>query len=674
MHNWLPDAHSEAPPPVSALLSAALLPGRAPDRVARRARARPGGRRPASPRRVFLAFGLASLAVAVPFLWRPLAVEAAARLLEPRAHGRDRARHRLRHAARDSPASCSTSPGTRSRKRSASTPRCRCCATSPTPRSRPPRGRRTRRTPGTATAIGVSLGIAQRAAALAAVLQRAPDPARRHRRRPARGRARSPRSLLGARLPRARARADRRAPRRRAAKHRWRAGRTVRLAERLDRRDRRRAARAVGQRLPARRLAAPSDADAGHRMSSHARRSSGSSRPLASSASRRASGARRASAHAQTAGASAGCSPAPASGGRCSVKRSSARGGLEHVLSAPVPSGAIDTLVDLIPAAAWDEREAHDSTACASIGHEPMRPLLDHAAPPDAWTCPRAGHDTHEVAVGPIHAGVIESGHFRFHVVGERILHLDLRLFYKHRGLEAAADGPPARRRRWPTPSARAPHAPSTNTVAYAQACEQALGLAPDRELARVAHAAARARACLQPPQRHLRDLRRSRLRRRHDGIRRAQGTRPAPQRAPHRPPLPVRHGARRRQRARRSTTETVARAARASCASFAPSTRAPGASSSSPPRCRHASTASASSPAMTPTASARSGRRPAPPASPRRAQRKPATCGTTASSPHAPDARPATSPPPRSPARGRTRPVLRDARRAARRRAHARA
>ena len=36
---------------------------------------------------------------------------------------------------------------------------------------------------------------------------------------------------------------------------------------------------------------------------------------------------------------------------------------------------------------------------------------------------------------------MIESGHFRFHVVGERILHLDARLFYKHRGLERAAEG-----------------------------------------------------------------------------------------------------------------------------------------------------------------------------------------------------------------------------------------
>lgn len=72
VHNWLPDAHSEAPPPVSALLSGALLP--AVILVAWRTEAALGGvvGRGGS-RAVFLGFGLASLAVAVPFLWRPLA-------------------------------------------------------------------------------------------------------------------------------------------------------------------------------------------------------------------------------------------------------------------------------------------------------------------------------------------------------------------------------------------------------------------------------------------------------------------------------------------------------------------------------------------------------------------------------------------------------------------------
>jgi len=71
VHNWLPDAHSEAPPPVSALLSAALLP--TVMMIAwrsERALAPVIGVR--SAQRVLIGFGLLSLAVAVPFLWRPM--------------------------------------------------------------------------------------------------------------------------------------------------------------------------------------------------------------------------------------------------------------------------------------------------------------------------------------------------------------------------------------------------------------------------------------------------------------------------------------------------------------------------------------------------------------------------------------------------------------------------
>ncbi len=72
VHNWLPDAHSEAPPPVSALLSAALLPAvllvawRSEHALAPIIGA-------ATAEDVLIAFGLVSLAVAVPFLWRPMA-------------------------------------------------------------------------------------------------------------------------------------------------------------------------------------------------------------------------------------------------------------------------------------------------------------------------------------------------------------------------------------------------------------------------------------------------------------------------------------------------------------------------------------------------------------------------------------------------------------------------
>ena len=70
VHNWLPDAHSEAPPPVSALLSAALLP--TVMLVAWRTVSALGPAVDGAGTAVFLGFGLGSLIVAVPFLWRPL--------------------------------------------------------------------------------------------------------------------------------------------------------------------------------------------------------------------------------------------------------------------------------------------------------------------------------------------------------------------------------------------------------------------------------------------------------------------------------------------------------------------------------------------------------------------------------------------------------------------------
>jgi Ni,Fe-hydrogenase III large subunit len=155
------------------------------------------------------------------------------------------------------------------------------------------------------------------------------------------------------------------------------------------------------------------------------------------------------------------------------------------VLSCAPVGGEIPTIVDLIPAAAWAEREAHDAYGVTFAGHDPLRPLLIHADDPAEWMVRVKGHDTYQVAVGPIHAGVIESGHFRFHVVGELILHVDVRLFYKHRGLERAAEY-----RATDEGLAYAQRACAacsvSNTLAYAHACESALGLRPSPSLARV--------------------------------------------------------------------------------------------------------------------------------------------------------------------------------------------
>jgi len=57
------------------------------------------------------------------------------------------------------------------------------------------------------------------------------------------------------------------------------------------------------------------------------------------------------------------------------------------------------------------------------------------------------GEEIHEVAVGPVHAGVIEPGHFRFNCIGERVLNLEIQLGYQHRGIESLLPQVDAKRR-----------------------------------------------------------------------------------------------------------------------------------------------------------------------------------------------------------------------------------
>jgi Ni,Fe-hydrogenase III large subunit len=161
------------------------------------------------------------------------------------------------------------------------------------------------------------------------------------------------------------------------------------------------------------------------------------------------------------------------------------RDGSTRLETVEAVDGGVPSIVDLAPAAAWDEREAHDLVGLRFDGHEPLRPLVDHDLDLGRWTVPVRGHDPYQIAVGPIHAGVIESGHFRFHVVGDRILYLDARLFYKHRGLERAAEG-----KKLDDAAAYVARACAgcavANGLAYAHACESVLGLRPSAELARV--------------------------------------------------------------------------------------------------------------------------------------------------------------------------------------------
>jgi len=74
-------------------------------------------------------------------------------------------------------------------------------------------------------------------------------------------------------------------------------------------------------------------------------------------------------------------------------------------------------------------------------GAFPLRKDFDPAArfaqEPDRYPfVPVAGEGVHEIPVGPVHAGTIEPGHFRFSIVGEKILRLEERLGYKHKGIE----------------------------------------------------------------------------------------------------------------------------------------------------------------------------------------------------------------------------------------------
>jgi Ni,Fe-hydrogenase III large subunit/Ni,Fe-hydrogenase III component G len=133
------------------------------------------------------------------------------------------------------------------------------------------------------------------------------------------------------------------------------------------------------------------------------------------------------------------------------------------VVSVDPERAEVPSLTLRMPAANWHEREAQDLFGIVAVGHPDPRPLVLH----DGWphgvyplrksfdgnqSVPREpaeelphmvveGEGVFEIPVGPIHAGIIEPGHFRFSSVGEMVLHLDARLFYTHRGLEKRIEG-----------------------------------------------------------------------------------------------------------------------------------------------------------------------------------------------------------------------------------------
>ncbi len=119
--------------------------------------------------------------------------------------------------------------------------------------------------------------------------------------------------------------------------------------------------------------------------------------------------------------------------------------GAEGVLGvASTPVGAtFPSMTVEIPQLHLFEREIYEGGLTAPVGHPWLKPVRLLAGGGKAPFYKVEGKEVHEVAVGPVHAGVIEPGHFRFQAHGEEVLHLEIALGYQHRGVERAMVGGP---------------------------------------------------------------------------------------------------------------------------------------------------------------------------------------------------------------------------------------
>ena len=169
------------------------------------------------------------------------------------------------------------------------------------------------------------------------------------------------------------------------------------------------------------------------------------------------------------------------------------------VLSLDCPGGRYPSIAAVHPPALRLERVIRDLFGLESDGAPDTRPWLDHGrwgvsqplgapqpradvAGPYAFL-PATGESLHQIAVGPVHAGIIEPGHFRFTAGGETVVRLEKRLGYTHKGIEKLMDGAALDRA-----AKLAGRTSGDSTVAYgiafARAAEAALGIAaPARAL-----------------------------------------------------------------------------------------------------------------------------------------------------------------------------------------------
>ena len=169
--------------------------------------------------------------------------------------------------------------------------------------------------------------------------------------------------------------------------------------------------------------------------------------------------------------------------------------GIVALASAPAAEGRYAALSPARPGAVRFERTIRDLWGLTAEGAVDLRPWLDHGRwprmaplsarpaaypgpPPQPEFLPALGAGVHQIPVGPVHAGIIEPGHFRFHVQGETVVRLEQRLGYLHKGTIGLMLG------RSPRAAARfAARLSGDSTVAhawaFAMAAEAAAGAEP---------------------------------------------------------------------------------------------------------------------------------------------------------------------------------------------------
>jgi len=138
----------------------------------------------------------------------------------------------------------------------------------------------------------------------------------------------------------------------------------------------------------------------------------------------------------------------------------SREGPVLQALRTTFPDREFPSITPRCPEAHLFEREIAEQRGLKPIGHPWLKPVRYHRAwgtARDAWDrigpiLPGVppffrveGSQVHEVAVGPVHAGVIEPGHFRFQCNGEKVFNLEIALGYQHRGIERTLLGGPGK-------------------------------------------------------------------------------------------------------------------------------------------------------------------------------------------------------------------------------------